>query len=398
MGTGFDRLAVGLAEGRSRREAFRMAFGVGAGASAATLVWPMRSRASRGRVKPPLICSSPAPPTPGTCGAQSSYDYHDGCPAGGNEYSTGTPSTYNGCGPEGGINTHIFGNQDIIPDQPLGLADFYSACAGHDCCYGTCQSDKSACDLNFAADLIAICEAEYQQYRSISPILAAAQYAACVEVAQIYYHEVSSDPKGQEAYDTAQNEDCKCCCPDGKAYCNGECLDVSADPLNCGSCGNVCPDDHPCVDGVCQQCPSGQTKCLDGCFDLQTDPLHCGSCSHACDSDQTCVSGNCQCPGGGVDCSGVCVDIQTDSANCGTCGNACASGETCVGGTCTCGGSVCGASETCCGGTCVDLTSDEANCGACGTACGSGLTCCSGTCVDLQSDENNCGLCGHACS
>ena len=35
-------------------------------------------------------------------------------------------------------------------------------------------------------------------------------------------------------------------CPPPLVDCNGECVDLNSDPLNCGSCGNVCPT------GLCQ--------------------------------------------------------------------------------------------------------------------------------------------------
>jgi hypothetical protein len=41
-------------------------------------------------------------------------------------------------------------------------------------------------------------------------------------------------------------------CPAGETPCAGTCVDTSADPSNCGSCGNVCPPANPaCIGGVC---------------------------------------------------------------------------------------------------------------------------------------------------
>jgi len=37
----------------------------------------------------------------------------------------------------------------------------------------------------------------------------------------------------------------------GWGFCNGECLDVAADPLNCGRCNNVCNEGVECIDGSC---------------------------------------------------------------------------------------------------------------------------------------------------
>jgi hypothetical protein len=401
-----DNIATGLAEGRSRREAFRVALGIGAAAAAAPLLPAGRARAD---TKPTLICSSPAPPGAGTCPPDASFDWNSGC-AGGTAYSTGQPSTYNGCGPQGGIA----GFGDIVPDNPFDLAKFYPACANHDCCYGTCGSDKSGCDSNFLADMLAACgQAFKQDLVKWGATIAAVDYDACAQVAGIYYAAVSGG--GADAFNAGQAQDCKCCCPDGTKHCGAECIDVQHDPANCGACGMACPpgescvqgkctcggmlcagtesccggvcvdtqadslncgacgvvcaDGHPCMGGVCQECATGYSKCQDGCFDLQTDPLHCGSCSHACASDQTCVGGQCRCPSGDVDCSGMCVDVDTDPNNCGQCGHVCPPGETCSGGACTCGGTPCDPPMTCCSGQCVDLMSDPANCGMCAHAC-----------------------------
>ena len=45
-------------------------------------------------------------------------------------------------------------------------------------------------------------------------------------------------------------------CADDRVPCGQRCLDVSADPLNCGGCGIPCAAGQSCGGGVCQ-CPSG---------------------------------------------------------------------------------------------------------------------------------------------
>ncbi|HKI31088.1 MAG TPA: PqqD family peptide modification chaperone [Gemmataceae bacterium] len=42
-----------------------------------------------------------------------------------------------------------------------------------------------------------------------------------------------------------------CGCPPRKTECNGTCTDLSSDPLNCGTCGTVCPTGQTCVVGAC---------------------------------------------------------------------------------------------------------------------------------------------------
>ena len=43
-------------------------------------------------------------------------------------------------------------------------------------------------------------------------------------------------------------------CSGGKACCAGGCVNLKADPVNCGACGNDCPANHRCVDGACTAC------------------------------------------------------------------------------------------------------------------------------------------------
>jgi hypothetical protein len=69
----------------------------------------------------------------------------------------------------------------------------------------------------------------------------------------------------------------------GTSYClhagdgNGaECVDFNSDPINCGSCGNVCPEDHPvCGNGSCSIAVSNTTP------GLQCTAL-CGVSGHSC--------------------------------------------------------------------------------------------------------------------
>lgn len=194
-------------------------------------------------------------------------------------------------------------------------------------------------------------------------------------------------------------------CVEGQAGCGSVCIDVTADPANCGACGRTCGASQACVAGACT-CAGGLTACGAECVDLATDVRHCGGCTNDCGS-MFCAGSVCttECPLGTTDCGGSCVDLATSASDCGGCGRSCQPGEACSAGTCACT-----AGLTDCGGTCVDTTSSPAHCGGCdmpcgtdeacsaGTcACGAGTTDCGGTCVDLASDSANCGRCGNAC-
>jgi len=97
---------------------------------------------------------------------------------------------------------------------------------------------------------------------------------------------------------------CTISCQPTFANCNGVdddgCeIDLSTDPLNCGECGNICPDDA-CAGGVCQHpCPTGWTLCDRNisqryCADLKNDKYNCGSCGYRCPFNRpTCVNGSC---------------------------------------------------------------------------------------------------------
>lgn len=85
-----------------------------------------------------------------------------------------------------------------------GPFDFTSACYGHDICYGTCNSDKSACDSNFYNDMMNICS---QNCGTDVNCLFWCGLAADVYYAGVFW-------AGSLLYDAAQNAACEdCCCP-----------------------------------------------------------------------------------------------------------------------------------------------------------------------------------------
>jgi hypothetical protein len=193
--------------------------------------------------------------------------------------------------------------------------------------------------------------------------------------------------------------------------CDGDCVDTSNDPRNCGECFRQCDSDQACVSGTCRPslvCDPPTTFCNGECVDLRSSNEHCGGCGFACGFGATCQNGGCvpQCPGG--QCGNLCVDFNSDPANCGGCGYACGRSQFCSDGRCFdfCQGEFVGV----CNGVCVDLSSDPANCGGCGFVCGGGSACvgggcfcpggtsqCFDRCVDTNSDVANCGGCGFVC-
>jgi hypothetical protein len=176
-------------------------------------------------------------------------------------------------------------------------------------------------------------------------------------------------------------------CDAGLTLCNGFCVDLLSDVVNCGSCEVVCGVGLTCQGGGCaeviQPCAAWQTDCGGVCVDLVTDALNCGVCGLECAYGESCAGGACQsaCATGLSMCNGVCVDTATDPANCGGCGSLWA----------------CGTLQSCQGGACVGIELD-AEAGEITLSCEQmGLTDCGGVCVDLLTDHDNCGACGNSC-
>jgi alpha-tubulin suppressor-like RCC1 family protein len=78
----------------------------------------------------------------------------------------------------------------------------------------------------------------------------------------------------------AINANSPCTCSE-LALCNGQCVNMSGDPRNCGQCGRACSGEAICVSGACI-CPSGFTLCGEQCVDLQSNNAHCGRCNNRC--------------------------------------------------------------------------------------------------------------------
>jgi hypothetical protein len=127
------------------------------------------------------------------------------------------------------------------------------------------------------------------------------------------------------------------------------------------------------------KCEKGSTECDGACVRLTSDNLNCGACGTTCGGGQVCSAGSCgvTCQASLTTCGGTCTDLQTENNNCGACGTSCAAGQVCAGGTC---GLTCQSGLTNCAGTCTDLQSENDNCGACGNVCGGGA-CVAGACT-----------------
>ncbi len=251
---------------------------------------------------------------------------------------------------------------------------------------------------------------------------------------------VGPDPDHQTCADKCDAQSC----PEPYTCCYGGCVNLHADPNNCGACWKACDEGASCINNMCvdacsNSCGQGEKCCNAACTDVMSDANNCGSCGNICPSETSnaCTNGYCtcgptaECTGGKQCCSNGCRDLQKDVANCGSCGHECAPGETCANGQCQCGSSgvSCNPGEGCCNGSCVDLNSDDNNCGSCGTVCsqiaegytcnqgtcncagdvcqaggmpGQDATCCgSSGCVDwggsLTPGAKNCGSCGNDC-
>jgi glucosylceramidase len=61
-------------------------------------------------------------------------------------------------------------------------------------------------------------------------------------------------------------------------------------------------------------CPAGQTACGVTCLDVSADPVNCGGCGIPCSTGQLCEAGACQCVSGTL-CNGSCV--APDAGDCG---------------------------------------------------------------------------------
>jgi Group XII secretory phospholipase A2 precursor (PLA2G12) len=215
----FDRLARRAGgEGVTRRDAVGLFAGTTAAAILGLLIKPGTAfGATHTQGKDPG-CSGTRKP------------YREGCarPIPKRNY---TPAE-NGCGPQKGF--------DPVPDQPLNLANFNTACNGHDRGYGTCNVPKKVTDMLFLAAMVQTCQREYPS----TGFWGSTSLAQCVRNAEIYHRGVSE--LGDDPYKEGQSEGCDCCeeCPGDTIKCNGQCC-PPAGKYVCGSSGLCCADCQP---------------------------------------------------------------------------------------------------------------------------------------------------------
>jgi hypothetical protein len=120
---------------------------------------------------------------------------------------------------------------------------------------------------------------------------------------------------------TAPSSDGGMQCAPQDSVCEGKCVDIRFDPMNCGECGRACAQDQYCSDRVCQtggssggdagtppgadggggvSCPPQMSQCGAECVPTQFDPMNCGSCGHQCTGQEFCETGVCKPKQGGA--------------------------------------------------------------------------------------------------
>jgi hypothetical protein len=104
----------------------------------------------------------------------------------------------------------------------------------------------------------------------------------------------SSTSVATSAQSSSSGGDCSPECEFGLACCDGACVNVANDILNCGACGTVCGGEHPfCNGSTCVQAP-----CEGGACDLYT--FCCGSL--CCTDGQLCCNVEMGGPSAGLTC------------------------------------------------------------------------------------------------
>src|SRR5262249_5358140 len=110
-----------------------------------------------------------------------------------------------------------FDVERLIP-QRYAAVSFESSCITHDECYSTCGQAKGSCDAQMRNLLLAACQnyyvpliAGFKRAGAVGSALSATiSLQNCLNMSEEFFGAVSSR-RGQEAYDTAQKDYCKCC-------------------------------------------------------------------------------------------------------------------------------------------------------------------------------------------
>jgi hypothetical protein len=273
--------------------------------------------------------------------------------------------------------------------DPLNCGECANACdlahATAECSAGECRIASDGCDAGYA-DCNGLpedgCEVNLKQDKL--------NCGAC--------NKVCPEVNGAPFCDAAA---CQITCAVGYADCddkrnNGCEKDLTGDVKNCGECKKECLPQKGgtvfCKDDTCGEtvCPTGFGDCNgdpdDGCeIDLRIDPLNCGSCRNLCvvaNGTAGCSKGVCQvakCDTGHANCTGGYDDgcetnTQSDTGNCGGCGKVChiANGTpSCNAGSCAinnCGGTFRDCDGSPSTGCEVNIATSTLNCGGCGAA------------------------------
>ena len=128
------------------------------------------------------------------------------------------------------------------------------------------------------------------------------------------------------------------CQNDGEQVCNQICVNLLTDRLNCGQCGQVCPDGLSCQQGTCSlggcDVAAGENFCDGMCVDSATNNEHCGACNRSCAGGSQCSNGVCECGLGLSLCIDECVNLNSDPNHCGACSAPCRNDLECVNGEC----------------------------------------------------------------
>jgi hypothetical protein len=171
-------------------------------------------------------------------------------------------------------------------------------------------------------------------------------------------------------------------CGDGGLCCAGFCLDVRADPRNCGACGRTCLTSERCLGGDCvSPCLAGLTDCGGACVDVLSDQDHCGGCGHACQVGAQCRNGECvgtRCKDDGQACQESTECCRFPESACLNLGVTRVCSRACVGRGAQClnsaPGPFCCTGLTCVGGRCTQ--DQQPPCVAYGQACSATRPCC----------------------
>ena len=128
-------------------------------------------------------------------------------------------------------------------------------------------------------------------------------------------------------------------CYSPNVVCGSTCVNPSSSAQYCGASGNCsganagsnCTQSpygagYACIGGSCTISCTGLGSVLCGGVCKVDDPLNCGSCGNVCVSG-TCLPGNgkgtCDCPSPYTQCGPNCIDTFDNRDNCGGCGMAC---------------------------------------------------------------------------